>query len=266
MKLRILGLLAVVLGTVGLLPAGASALPKVTTMKLAVEVTGVHLDDWHFQDEGFPDPERVWAVGSGTQTLAFSTPKPVLYNATVISGTIPGGASAPPLSLAKLSSAPLKGSLRRTAKWRTNDGNPCDTEGKCNPSEIAKPTHQKPSCPALRRGVPLTLETSSPGGGAEVLTVGFLPVSGLSAPWPNCPPDIDGITRPLRLAQPRAVLIPGGIARISKLRRGGSLTLKGSAGLGAADGTESKACPKLAGIGLQECATTDVTVEVKRLH
>ena len=71
--------------------------------------------------------------------------------------------------------------------------------------------------------------------------------------------------RPLRLAQPRAVLLPGALARITKLRRGGSLTLKGSAELGAADGTEAKACPKLAGAGMRECATTDVTVEVKRL-
>lgn len=269
MKFRNLGMAVLAVLAVALIPAEANAFsaPKVTIMKLAVEVTGVHLDEWHFQDEAFPDPSRIWSIGSGTQTLGFSTPKPTIYSATVISGSVPGGGSVPPLSLAKLGSSPLKGSLRRDASWRNNDGDPCDTEGKCDPAELVGQLHHKPSCPALRRAVPATLELSRPGGeGPEVLTVGFSTVAGLSSPWPNCPPDIDGVSRPLRLAQPRAVLLPGAAARISKLARGASVTFKGASELGAQDGDEAKPCPKLSGPGMRECATTDVTVEVQRIH
>lgn len=267
-KLKILGAVAAIVAVAAFpTAAGAFQAPKVTTMKLAVEITGVHLDDWHYQDEAFPDPERVWAIGGGAQTLGFSTPKPVPYNAIAMSGSVPGGVRLKPLVLSKLGFEPMKGSLRRSAKWRTNDGNPCDTEGSCDASAFEKPKHEKPSCPALRRDVGATLEVSRPGGvGPEVLAVGFLPVPDLAAPWKSCPPDIDGITRPLRLTQPRAVLIPSGVARIAGLRRGGSVTLKGSAELGYADGSEASKCPQLVGVGMRECGTTDVTVEVRRVR
>jgi hypothetical protein len=221
-------------------------------MKLAVEITGVHLDDWHYQDEAFPDPERVWATGGGTQTLGFPIPKPVPYNAIAMSGSVPGGVRLKPLVLSKLGFKPMKGSLRRSGKWRTNDGNPRDTEGSCDAPPSKSPgtrSRRARRCGATsgRR----SKSASRAGVGPEFLTVGFLPVPDLAAPWKSCPPDIDGITRPLRLTQPRAVLIPSGIGRVAALRRGGSVTLKGSAELGYAEGSEAKRCPQLAGVGMR---------------
>lgn len=250
-----------------IVPAGTSAFqaPKVTKMRLAVEITGIHLVDWHYQSSDELKAENPWVVGSGTQTLGFSSPKPLIYKAIAIDGKTPGGTALEPLTLLQLSAKPLKGSLRRKGSWRYNDPPPCG-EGQCDGSGGAPIVRPKPSCPAKRREVPAGLEVSNPGGkGQRVLTVGFGLVS-LNDVWSQCPPDMDGAKNSLALGQPRAVFLRGGVERISKLRRGAKLTLKGSAELGRGLTGESKTCPEMSGKGLKECAVTDVTVEVTRLR
>ena len=77
---------------------------------------------------------------------------------------------------------------------------------------------------------------------------------------------MEGIKRPLSLTQPHTVALAGGIKAISHLAKGESVTLKGAFRRGASDKSgETASCPTLAGVGQQECAVTDVTVEVKRL-
>jgi hypothetical protein len=159
---------------------------------------------------------------------------------------------------------PLKGSLRRAGSLRYKSPPPCG-EGQCSGGASIIRT-EKGSCPAKRPGVPIDLEMSKPGGGAEQLTVGFGVVDAES-PWSNCPPDVGGSRNNLTLANPRAVLLRDGPGRIASLRRGGKLTLKGSWERGATDGGESPKCEKrLAGEGMRQCAVTDVTVEVTRLR
>lgn len=244
-----------------LAPAGAAAFtpPKVTMMKLAVEITGIHVVDWHYQSTETLDPEEPWQVGSGTQTLGFSTPKPVIYGARLISGNVPGG-NPEPFALTGRSFGKMKSSLRRRATWRYNDGNPCGGEG-C--PQVPPSTHPKPSCPAKRADLSATLELVGPK--RDRLNLGFTALK-VKNPWTNCPPDVDGARDRLSLAQPGAITLPAGIARLSKLRRGGKLTLKGSAEIGSDDRSESRKCPPMSGQGMRQCAVTEVTVEVTRLR
>lgn len=243
--------------------AGAFAHPTVTTMRLAVEITGIHVVDWHYQSTDDLSAEA-WTVGSGTQTLGFSTPKPLPYRAIVTRGKLPGGGSLPPLQLQPLATKPLKGSLRRSGSFRHKEPAPCG-EGQCSG---AAPTVrvEKGSCPAKRRPVKTYLEMTHPGDGAEVLATTFGVVDVESA-WSNCPPDVGGSRNNLTLANPRAVFLPNGIERIAKLRRGAKLTLKGSWERGAGESGETKQfAKKLTGKGMNQCAVTDVTVEITRLR
>jgi hypothetical protein len=251
-------------------PAMRIAVPRVHIqhMTLAVEITGLHQDRWHLQEDGYPDANRIWYAGKGAQTLGFSTPKPVTYQAIAMSGSIPGGTRLSPLSMTHIGSKPLRGSLRRrTQSWQYSDGNPCDREGGCEVNELIPPVHLPASCPERRLGVPANLETAtSAGGRLAVLQVSFSPLT-LEGLWPQCPPDMDVVKRPLTLAQPHTVALAGGIRAIGHLAKGESVTLKGAFRRGGStQSSETASCPAPSGVGLQECAVTDVTVEVKRLR
>jgi hypothetical protein len=236
-------------------------------MTLAVELTGIHVDRWHYQGEGFPDPDASWAIGSGTQTLGFSTPRPLRYRAVVASGEVPGGGTLPPLQLQPLAAGGLlKGSLRRRAGWRYHDAEACDREGGCEDAVLVPPVHLPPSCPAKRVPVPAQVGVERrAGSGLSVLSAKFepLPLEGL---WPNCPPDVDGARRPLALAQPASLGFAGAVARLRRLRPGEGATLKAHLTRGAADGSATASCPPPGGPGLRECAVTDLTLEVTRLR
>lgn len=247
-------------------PAGAWRAPKIRTMALSAELTGIHVDRWHYRGAGYPDPDASWATGGGTQTLGFSTPRPLRYRAVVASGDVPGGGTLPPLQLQPLAAGgPLKGSLRRRAAWRPHDAEVCDREGGCEDDLLVPPVHLPPSCPGRRLPVParIGVERRS-GSGLSVLSAKFeaLPLEGL---WPNCPPDMDGVRRPLALAQPASLGFAGAVARIRGLRPGEEATLKAHLSRGAVDGSASASCPPI-GPGLRECAVTDLTLEVTRLR
>jgi hypothetical protein len=249
-------------------PAAAYTPPKAKRMTLAVDVTGIHVVDWHVQDGAYPDPARSWSEGSGTQTLGFSTRRPIRFRATALSGTTPRGDALPPLILAPMRApAPLKGSLRRTASWKVNDGSGCDREGGCDDDPVFIPLHAPASCPGKQVAVPAEVDVTAPAGEPQrrVLYALIRPAK-LDGLWPNCPPDMDAIRRPLRLAQPPSLGFADGIRRISRLRRGGKVTLKAQLEQGAAGGAPTASCPPLTGPGQQECAVTDITVEVRRLR
>lgn len=244
------------------------SVPRLKQMTLAVEVSGRHRDRWHLQDDGYPDPNRIWYSGRGAQTLGFSTAKPVTYRATAMSGSTPDGTRLAPLVLTRVSSQPLRGSLgRKFSAWDFGDGNPCDREGGCEENTLIPPLHHKPDCPEKRLDVPATLETGATADGKlSRLQVSFAPLS-LEGLWAECPPDMEGIGRPLSLAQPHTVALAGGVHAIIHLGVGDSVTLEGAfrRGASAASG-EAASCPTLSGVGQQECAVTSVTVKVKRLH
>lgn len=247
--------------------AAGAATPRVTTMRLAVQTTAIHVVDWHVQDAAYPDPKRAWVQGHGTQTLGFSDRRAVTYLAIAASGRAPDGTVLQPLALTRTRlPQPLRASLRRTGDWHVNDAAGCDREGGCDDDLLARPLHFKQACAPKRVNVPAQLEVArlSPAANRFRLLARFDPLN-LGHPWANCPPDMDGVERPLTLASPPQVAVAGGISALAHLRRGATLTLEAERRQGAIDGTARAACPKLAGPGLQECATTHVTVEVRRL-
>ncbi len=238
--------------------------PQIRSLRLAVEITGLNVVDWHREDEGFPDPDRVWIQGEGSQTLGFSTPKPIVYLATTFSGTLPSDAPVSPLALVPLHAAtPLKGSLRRHGSWHHGDGVLCDREGGC-PEGVVVPLHQKPNCPARRLPVAAVLATTGAGGRARDQVVLKSETTIPAGLWKNCPPDMEGERGEL-LGLPDQLVIPGAVRRISHLAKGRKVTLKAQLERGAADGAEAASCPPFTGVGFQQCAVTDVIVEVTRV-
>jgi hypothetical protein len=237
-------------------------------MTLSVELTGIHVDRWHVETEGYPLKDRSWVSGLGAQTLGFSTPRPLRFQAMAIAGETPSGERLPPLTLAPLGAPkPLEGSLRRRGSWHYNDPQICDREGGCEEANMLVPSHVPPICPARRIGVPAAVEVERlAGSGASALAVSFEPLP-IEGAWENCPPDMDGARRPLALAQPAKVRFGGALAKISRLGVGDEATLKAHLVQGAADGSPAGGrCPHLEGPEQQECAVTDLTLEVSRLR
>ena len=234
--------------------AGAQSVPTVSRVDLEVDVTGIHVDRWHFADDGYPDAGRTWVEGKGTQTLGLSTRRPVRFHAMLVGGRL--------LLVPTAAPKPLNGSLRRTQQWHHNDVEQCDREGGCDGEVPVVPLHVKPNCPAKRVDVPASVQVTPSAGGHLKVTFGAMKLD----LWSNCPPDIEGIRRPLTLAQP-LLLDFGAVAhRVGRLGRGETLTLKHSHQMGATDGLLASSCPALSGTGMHECAVTDITVEVTRVR
>jgi hypothetical protein len=266
MKLRSAFALATVLAVLAApaaVPAAAGALPHTRSLHLAVTVSGVHVDRWHVEEGGYPDAEEAWVEGGGTQTLRFATKGALAYAATAFSGSLPGGRRLAPLVLAPLDWGPLAGTAARAGDWHYSDGELCDREGGCEDEVPVVPLHQAQSCPD--RAVPIdgALETVEAGPTRTALRFTSEPAA-LDGLWSSCPPDIDGATRPLALAQPLEVAFGGAIKQILHLARGGSVTVRGAASRGAVDGIAHDSCPRLSGAGRQECATTKITLKVTR--
>lgn len=248
--------------------APASATPSVKMMRLAIQSTTIHVVDWHQQDAAYPDASRAWVQGHGTQTLGFSDRRPVTYIAVVVSGRGPGGIALKPLGLVPAKARkPLRASVRRTADWHISDGTQCDREGGCDYDPLVPPVHHKQSCDPKHVDVPVQLGVDQPSGRANTyrLSARFDPLN-LEHLWESCPPDMDNVERPLTLAHLPAVAFGGAIAKVAHLKRGGNVTLEAEQRQGAVNAKTQTGCPKLKGPGLQECATTHVTLEVTRLR
>jgi hypothetical protein len=252
-------------------PAGAAAIPHphVSQMLLDVQVTGTHTDDWHVTEGPYPEPDRPWVDSTGKQTLSFRSPK-VRYLATAISGSLPGGVTAAPLSLVPKGglAKPFAATLTRQASWKREDAPLCDREGGCEGDFPLYPLRHNPECPDQTIPFAPYMETVwTAGHGSKMsLRLKFPEVSS-SGLWPNCPPDMDGTTRALYLEQPEELAFGGAIKQIVHMAKGDSLSFKASATQGAVGGAVTPLpCPTLGGPIQQECAVTKATVEVTRVR
>ena len=266
-----------------LAPSGAHAAKG--EMKLAVEVTGIHVVDWSNRGKDAPNPCKAWIKGAGSKTIGFSTRRPVRYTAF---STPRIGDVRPQFVLLGGTNARYRATVARKGDWventipQTAQCTPCGPLSEygecqaadtpiaplwdCRRKQVAKPT-------AL-----LTFVGAGQNDGEVASLVDRLNVQ-MTAPtgglYPHCPPELaDGTGRELHTPDPLAVDILGAAARrLTKLRPGRKITLKGDAERGyvEADGVPSrelKTCSDatLAGTGYRECAVTDVTVEVRRLR
>jgi hypothetical protein len=245
----------------------AAATPHVSFMRLAIRISATHAVKWHYQDAAYPDPARSWVAGQGTQTLTFADPQEVKYIASVARGSAPDGTRLTPLAMTPLRMpGPLQATLTRTGTWTPHDAPTCDREGGCGDSDLVLPLHHTQDCPPKAVDVTPSIDVEAvPASRRWRLVVPVEPIT-QSGLWANCPPDMDGATRPLVLAQPGNLAFAGAIARISRLHRGQSVTLRAGRRSGAKDGVASESCPELSGAGQQECATTRVTLQVRRLR
>jgi hypothetical protein len=268
-RIRIAAVVPALLILLAPVPAGAHA---ATAGTYAVEVTGIHVVDWQYRGEGYPDQCKAWSKGAGTQTLGIRTTKAARYMTLALPGV------APRLLSTRLGR--YAGVARRTGSdWedhaipQTAACSPCgplSEYGECaeEPPPIA-PLHD---C-ARRNGIAAAAvelleagKSYEPDGPAALVDALHVQTNVVAA-FPSCPPtQADGPG--LHAADPLEVSIVGAkVRRIRKLRRGRTLTLHGSEERGFAQGRESRKCSKPAGgFGYSECAVTDVTVEIRRLR
>ena len=238
---------------------------------LAVDITGIHVVDWAFDSGGYPDECQAWTKGSGTQTLGLRTPKPVRYDLLDVVTTkllLPKGTGR------------FAGSAQRSAVWRehavplTSACTPCGPRseyGECEEGDgdLLAPLwdcrRRTPKAEAMLQLVPSGTEL---GDGVVTLADTLVVTTAVPAAFPHCPPDFDGSPVSTHSEQPLEVRIVGPtVRRLMGLRRGQSVTLKGSAELGWDGKAERDSCQSPAGgDGYRECAVTDVTVEVRRLR
>jgi hypothetical protein len=268
-RTRIAAVVPALLVLLVLAPAGAHA---ATARTYAVAVTGIHVVDWQYQGEGYPDQCTAWSKGTGTQTLGIRTTKRARYMILSLPGV------APRLLTTKLGR--YVGVARRTGSdWedhaipQTAACTPCGPLSEYGPcAEEPPPLAPLHDC-ARRNGVASagvelfeagkSYEPDGPAALVDALHVRTSVVAGFR----SCPP-----TQPdgpgLHAGDPLEVSIVGAkVRRIRKLRRGRTLTLHGAEERGFAAGRESRKCSKPAGgIGYSECAVTDVTVEIRRLR
>lgn len=255
-------------------------------MKLAVEITGIHVVDWSMRGKDAPNPCKAWVKGGGTQTIGFSTRRPMRYTAF---STPRIGDVRPQFVLLGGTNAKYRATVERKGDWeentipQTSQCTPCgplSEYGECKPEDAPLAPLYDCRRKAIRApGAVLSYVDAGQNSGDEVaslvdrLNVAMTaPTSGL---YPHCPPEIaDGTGRQLKHPEPLAVDILGAAARkLTKLKPGRKITLKGDAEAGyiEEDGVpsrETKTCSSatLAGTGYRECAVTDVTVEVRRLR
>jgi hypothetical protein len=258
-----------------LLPvAGASAAVRAVDMTLAVEVTGIHVLDWHTQSEGFGDPRREWSDERGTQTYGFSARRPLRFEATTFSGRHPG-VELPPLLLRPLSSSALRlrGSVSRTLTERHNEIARCGGElGPCSGTERSGVATRRWRCGPKRVRQDLSLDVTAPSGRPQERIV-LLELPPASAVYDACrsqggqTPGAVGDSFPAD-----DVILPGAVRKLRTLRRGGHARFRVEHEYGWAARfagglpVQLRSCPPLSGEGHQACVVTDITVEVTRVR
>lgn len=241
---------------------------------LAVEVTGIHVLDWHSQSEGFQDPTREWDDERGTQTYGFSAAKPLRYEATTFSD-VPRGMDLPPLLLRPLGAGVprLRGSVSRSIDERRNLIARCGGElGPCTGQERSGVESRRWRCGPKR--VPQTLEfdVTAPSGRPDerIVLLGLPPASPV---YDACRAQGGQTPGAVGDSFPRSDwVVPGAVRRLRALRRGQRVSFRLEHEYGWASEFAGglprtlRRCPPRSGEGHQGCVVTDVTVEVTRVR
>ncbi len=252
-RLALAGLSAAVLvPAAGASPATAAPSGfHMTRMQLTLELTGIDVIDWHERSPACESPNAVCVEGHGTQTTGFSTPHPIPYRGYVITG-VPGHETPRMELLPQKVIPPLKANQRRTFKWSQHVPTQCG--GELGPCDGSTPAQPKWHC-----GRKTTSVTTQVGIVDQGLAL-YARVNPLK--WTDCPPP-----NGLNLTRLRSAMLKDAPARLAHIRRGQTMTFKGSDIEGnSAAAFFSPTCPKLKGPGHQECATTDYTLEVHRVR
>lgn len=263
----------------GLAAPAASALTT-TDMTFRVDVTGIHDVMWSYKSDGYPDACKSWTDGSGTQTIGISNTRPMTFRATRLDGKLPAAMKdvARFQLLGPMKPAKYRATVERKGEWQEHVRPATSACTPCGPlSEYGQCAGEQPPVVPLQRCGRKEIARAStslqfvPAGTADrdeelVVSLGDAltlelrtPVSGL---FPLCAPNLPGSSVSLQQPEPLKLAAGGAKVRALKtLRVGRKVTVKLSAEL-------PRACsPKtIAGPGYRECATTEATVEVRRVR
>jgi hypothetical protein len=252
--------------------SAASAAPFRSAQKtLTVEVTGIHVLDWHRQSDGYGEPDREWSEERGTETYGIRTPRPLRYDATTFSGRPPGGLELPPIVLSPGGATELRGVVQRRLVKRWNEIGYCGGEyGECTGQERTgvQSTSRRCGPTSVRQGV--TFDSTAPSGRPDAREI-LLGLPTANAVFDAC--ERVGGAHGGSLADqlpPDKLFLPGALHRIRRLGRGGKATFRASFERGWRAGALNPAiedlerCPQLTGPGLQGCAIAELTIEVTR--
>jgi hypothetical protein len=250
--------LLVLLAVAVVLPAGASA-SSVRILKLQATISGTQDVAWHYQGDGWPAEDRIWALANGEQKLAFATTRS--FPMQMVVANVPGHRSVSLVSVAR-SQPRLPARVSREQGWLDHAPKLCGGElGDC--STLQDPPPKVFDCAARDEAMYLTdLGGASADGPGVKLTL----TATLSRPFDHCPPDQrDG--GPVSALGPSQVktTLDRSLAEVARLKPGKSMTLTGTRTTGLTPALVFKtSCPALKGAGYQECDTEKVTVVLKR--
>jgi hypothetical protein len=243
----------VLVAALAIIPATAgAATPKLSTLKLSVEVTTTAVDDWHYLSADKAPADAVWSEGKGSQTVGYHW-KGKLDLLVANRALVARGAQPYQLQPLAAQTAPKATVQREVESWTDHTPVLCGGElGDCGGTQPAPDTHPQFHCGTKKADLQQFVVGSSgnlfQGGG--VLT----PISWGDCPLPN-----------LRYSDPDTFSFKP-FAKLARLKKGRHMTLRQDAESGITDTKRYRGeCPPLSGVGQQECSRTAIFARVKRI-
>lgn len=234
----------------------AAAAPKVELRRYAFEVTGIQVIDWQYRSPSCAVETSPCDEGSGTQTTGWTTKRPIVVDAQVTTGRIPG-LELPPLQLLGPRAVPrIRATVERKGRSTHTDPRPACEGSSHDESCLFVPLPQTVAGACGRRTVKgMTVALIQPGTDASILDVeSTAPFARLFA---DCAPDSGPVAPVYSLDYPLHMRLEGAARRLKAMRRGRRIKLHRE---------EQVDCPLAPSpqTGYGRCVTTDVTVEVTR--
>lgn len=241
------------------LPATAAAGGDIARdVTFTVEVTGTQVHDWRYRSSEPLRDEDGWTSGDGSQTIGWHTTRTAKFEGIRYLKRNLGGTRLPDsVLLAPSREAKAKATVDRTSTVSRKDRHPVCEGGDLDPEcalfvPLTIPVRQVGG----RRDLPMRIDLFATGdqSGLEVK-----PVTTAAARYAECGPDTGpGSTLFRSFGEPLAVEFDGIARRATRLGLRKTLKLRRQ--------IRSSGCllPQT-GAGFRSCATTDVTVELRRI-
>ncbi|HMT04577.1 MAG: hypothetical protein KDB48_01685 [Solirubrobacterales bacterium] len=229
-----------------------------------LELTGIHVHDWHTQSADYPRGDRGWGTERGTITSGFHTRgNGILFRGMQYKGDLPPSMRNLPFQFYPLQGAVAKAHNRQKITIRQNLLPGCGGElGECDGTEPRgiKTTTKHCSRPNARRPFSLDYDKDT------ALKLKF--------PFDQSNYSFCGEKYPYFASiteMPQQLRVFGGIDRIAAMKRGQRETMKFSkehgevTPLNSTETRKVKQCPPMSGPGSQRCWVTDLTYEIRRI-
>jgi hypothetical protein len=236
-------------------PASAAS-PKIEARQYAFDVTGIQVIDWQYRSESCGTEHAPCDEGAGTQTVGWSTPRPVIVDAMVARGRFPAGVRVDSFRLLGQRNAPkIRATVNREGKATHQDPPPACEGSAHTPDCLFVPLPATVASECGRRTLDgLTLSLTQPEHDASILDVGTS--EPFARNYTDCAPDSGAFNVVYQLGYSLDMRFEGVAGRLKRMKRGQKVKLHSE---------DRVDCPMPTAVkGFARCVTTDVTVEVKR--